>query len=321
MYVLLGVPSPPANLQNFPKNPRANKIAYFGPTQPISRYASSYTTTINYLCHHIMPRGVKQAKNRPGADTNASDAANNAATSGSGPGSGTAGSGTTTTTTKDTEYSLDDLLLPRSVISRIAKEALPEGTQFPRDGILALARSATVFINYLASEANMVTVNSGRKTVSAADIQQGLENAGFGMLVGPVRKELEKQESVFAKKKAQKLAAAKAKLDPSGSTAEETSTVPENKASKRQKIDAVSSSSHTVVDVDNDDDDEDDDDDNNDPKATGFESDNENEDEQQDLTEEFAGDDTEPENPLVIDVDGDEDEDERPAAWEIKNSR
>lgn len=53
---------------------------------------------------------------------------------------------------KTTTYSLEDLLLPRTSISRLAKDSLPEGTQLPKDGLTALVRSSTVFINYVSAE-------------------------------------------------------------------------------------------------------------------------------------------------------------------------
>lgn len=250
------------------------------------------------------------------------------------------------------EYSLDDLLLPRTVINRIAKEALPPGSQLPQEGILALARSATVFINYLATEANLVTVGAGRKTVSAADVQQGLENSGFGMFVAPVRKELEKQEAVFARKKARKIAAKANQVAAGAGDAVHASEMQVDQphphstqavshagagaapaadhSSKRIKLEgngaaaaaaaAPSVGSVEVIDVDADDDEDE-------PHGpTGFESIVVEEKSRLEASAE-ADDDTEPEvietNVVAVDNDEglDQDHDETPDAWEVKNVR
>lgn len=43
-----------------------------------------------------------------------------------------------------------DLTLPKSIITRLAKGVLPPNTQIQANAILALSNSTTVFINYLA---------------------------------------------------------------------------------------------------------------------------------------------------------------------------
>lgn len=45
-----------------------------------------------------------------------------------------------------------DLSLPKSMIARLAKGVLPPNTQIHKDALLALHKSATVFISYIASE-------------------------------------------------------------------------------------------------------------------------------------------------------------------------
>jgi DNA polymerase epsilon subunit 3 len=48
--------------------------------------------------------------------------------------------------------STKDLTLPKSIITRLAKGMLPPNTQIQANAILALSKSTTVFINYLASQ-------------------------------------------------------------------------------------------------------------------------------------------------------------------------
>jgi len=44
-----------------------------------------------------------------------------------------------------------DLSLPKSMIARLAKGVLPANTQIHKDALLALHKSATIFVNYIAS--------------------------------------------------------------------------------------------------------------------------------------------------------------------------
>lgn len=45
-----------------------------------------------------------------------------------------------------------DLSLPKSMIARLAKGVLPANTQIHKDALLALHKSATVFVSYIASK-------------------------------------------------------------------------------------------------------------------------------------------------------------------------
>ena len=43
-----------------------------------------------------------------------------------------------------------DLSLPRTMVTRLAKGVLPPNTSLHKDAILAMSKGATVFVNYLA---------------------------------------------------------------------------------------------------------------------------------------------------------------------------
>lgn len=45
-----------------------------------------------------------------------------------------------------------DLLLPRTMCQRLAKGVLPANTQIQKDALLAMSKSATVFINYISMQ-------------------------------------------------------------------------------------------------------------------------------------------------------------------------
>jgi len=49
-------------------------------------------------------------------------------------------------------FSSQDLSLPKSMIARLAKGVLPANTQIHKDALLALHKSATVFVNFIASK-------------------------------------------------------------------------------------------------------------------------------------------------------------------------
>lgn len=101
-------------------------------------------------------------------------------------------------------YSLDDLLLPKSLVLRIAKEALPEGTTIPSDGQLALQRSASVFISYLCSEANLIARDSLRKTITPNDVLKALDEIELSSFAPTVRESIGNYESYIAQKKLMK---------------------------------------------------------------------------------------------------------------------
>lgn len=47
---------------------------------------------------------------------------------------------------------IQDLTLPKSMIARLAKGVLPANTQIQKDALLAMHKSATVFVSYIASK-------------------------------------------------------------------------------------------------------------------------------------------------------------------------
>lgn len=51
-----------------------------------------------------------------------------------------------------TNLTRKDLNLPRTMVQRLAKGVLPPNTQIQKDALLAISKSATVFVNYLTSQ-------------------------------------------------------------------------------------------------------------------------------------------------------------------------
>ncbi|KAK4132611.1 histone-fold-containing protein [Trichocladium antarcticum] len=87
---------------------------------------------------------------------------------------------------------IEDLTLPKSIITRLAKGVLPPNTQIQANAILALTKGATVFINHLANAANEFTVSSNKKTIMPADVFKALDDIEYGFM-------REKLEAEFAK--------------------------------------------------------------------------------------------------------------------------
>ncbi|KAH8808226.1 histone-fold-containing protein [Xylogone sp. PMI_703] len=74
---------------------------------------------------------------------------------------------------------LEDLNLPKSIVTRLAKGILPPNTQIQGNAMLAMSKSATVFVNYLASQANTFATDANRKTIAPQDVFKALEELEF----------------------------------------------------------------------------------------------------------------------------------------------
>ena len=70
--------------------------------------------------------------------------------------------------------------MPKSITTRLAKEHLPNGTAVQATAMLGIQKSATVFISYLANQANEYAVQANRKTVNPQDVLKAIEEVGFG---------------------------------------------------------------------------------------------------------------------------------------------
>ncbi|KAF8473717.1 hypothetical protein DFH94DRAFT_764025 [Russula ochroleuca] len=62
---------------------------------------------------------------------------------------------------------IENFELPRALVTRIAKSAVPENVKLQKDTVLSLVKGATVFINYLA--ATYVHIVLLRRTVRLFD--------------------------------------------------------------------------------------------------------------------------------------------------------
>ncbi|CAN8004662.1 unnamed protein product [Ixodes hexagonus] len=98
----------------------------------------------------------------------------------------------------------EDLHLPVSVVTRIVKDALPDGVNVSKEARVALSKAASVFVLYATSCANNFAVKSKRKTVTGADIISAMEEMEFDSLVNPLTACLEQFRQGKTKKDAAK---------------------------------------------------------------------------------------------------------------------
>ncbi|ROW11514.1 hypothetical protein VMCG_00981 [Cytospora schulzeri] len=117
---------------------------------------------------------------------------------------------------------IEELQLPKSIITRLAKGVLPPNTQIQANAILAMTKSATVFINHLANAANEVTSLQNKKTIMPADVFRALDDIEFGFMRERVEAEFSKfNETQTTKRSAyrKKVSAAKKATKPAGADA------------------------------------------------------------------------------------------------------
>uniref|UniRef100_G3MRY9 DNA polymerase epsilon subunit 3 n=1 Tax=Amblyomma maculatum TaxID=34609 RepID=G3MRY9_AMBMU len=101
----------------------------------------------------------------------------------------------------------EDLNLPLSVVSRIVKDALPDGVSVSKEARAALAKAASVFVLYTTSCANNFAMKGKRKTVTGADIISAMEEMEFESFIDTLSGNLEqfrqgksKKDAIRAKK-------------------------------------------------------------------------------------------------------------------------
>ncbi|KAI5734495.1 hypothetical protein M8J77_007142 [Diaphorina citri] len=91
--------------------------------------------------------------------------------------------------------SLDDLNLPSAIIQRLIKEALPKDAEgkinVSKDVRLAAGKAASLFILHLTTEALSIANEKNRKTLSGADVIEGVKQIGFEVFAGALQKKLE----------------------------------------------------------------------------------------------------------------------------------
>ncbi|EMD01184.1 hypothetical protein BAUCODRAFT_61755 [Baudoinia panamericana UAMH 10762] len=105
------------------------------------------------------------------------------------------------TPARSSKDGVNDLSLPKSMIARLAKGVLPANTQIHKDALLALHKSATVFVSYIASNSSENVQASGKKTVMPPDVMAALKDAEFENFLPRLDAELKKYNDVQCDKR------------------------------------------------------------------------------------------------------------------------
>ncbi|KAI0110137.1 histone-fold-containing protein [Daldinia grandis] len=162
-------------------------------------------------------------------------------------------------TSKD-NVTIEDVTLPKSIIMRLAKGVLPPNTQIQANAILAMSKSATVFISHLANAANEHTQSSNKKTIMPADVFAALGDIEFPIFRERLEAEFKKfnetqttKRNTYRRKVAAAKKAEKAGVDPNSSMMSVASTAaasqPDSagpRALKKQKPNAPDDSAMDV---------------------------------------------------------------------------
>uniref|UniRef100_A0A9J7ZV01 DNA polymerase epsilon subunit 3 n=1 Tax=Cyprinus carpio carpio TaxID=630221 RepID=A0A9J7ZV01_CYPCA len=85
----------------------------------------------------------------------------------------------------------EDLNLPNAVITRIIKEALPDGVNVSKEARKAISQAASIFVLYATSCANNFAMKAKRKTLNAGDVMSAMEEMEFERFLQPLRQALE----------------------------------------------------------------------------------------------------------------------------------
>lgn len=116
---------------------------------------------------------------------------------------------------KDLELvSIDEILFPKSTIAKLTKAITTSDNNdsnmmVSKDSLVAVQRSATVFVSHLMFHARKIAKDADRKNVTAQDILQGLEKADLSGFVPEVKQKLatyEQQAELKKKLRAEKKA-------------------------------------------------------------------------------------------------------------------
>lgn len=107
--------------------------------------------------------------------------------------------------------SIDENVLPKSIVTRLAKGVLPQNTNIQKDAVLALTKGATVFINYLCTAANENAVKANKKTIMPKDVLEAISQLELNEFRPRLEAELAKFEEITSEKRAAAKKAAKDK--------------------------------------------------------------------------------------------------------------
>lgn len=99
---------------------------------------------------------------------------------------------------------IQDLNLPTAVVTRLIKDALPDGINIAKEARIAISKAASVFIIYLSSAAINEAKKSNHKTMTPQNIFDALEEIEFESFIEPLKVSLEVHRQSVKDKKSSK---------------------------------------------------------------------------------------------------------------------
>lgn len=108
---------------------------------------------------------------------------------------------------------IQDLNLPNAVVTRIIKDALPNGISIAKEARSAIARAASIFVIYLTSQTAVHAKKQNHKSLSSDNVLDALEEIEFESFGEPLRKALEEFREINKQKKDNKATQDASKLN------------------------------------------------------------------------------------------------------------
>lgn len=96
---------------------------------------------------------------------------------------------------------IEELNLPNAVVTRLIKEALPEGVNISKEARAAMTRAAAVYVIYLTSTCTKLAHNQNHKTINYTNIYEALTQLELEHFIEPLSQDLEVYRKAVKDKK------------------------------------------------------------------------------------------------------------------------
>lgn len=96
---------------------------------------------------------------------------------------------------------IEDLNLPNAVVTRLIKEAIPEGVAMSKEARRAMTRAAAVYVIYMTSTCTKLAHSQNHKTISCANVYEALSQMELESFIEPLNRDLEVYRTLVREKK------------------------------------------------------------------------------------------------------------------------
>lgn len=96
---------------------------------------------------------------------------------------------------------IEDLNLPNAVVTRLIKEAIPDGVAMSKEARRAMTRAAAVYVIYMTSICTKLAHSQNHKTISAANVFDALNQMELEQFIEPLKRDLEEYRRLVREKK------------------------------------------------------------------------------------------------------------------------